>query len=189
MRTLEKVARSIVKVLNELKIDYAIVGGIAVASWGNIRTTRDVDVIMALEEKKIRKLVNALKTENFSISEKDVRDSLKEKTHFTIFDKLSEYRIDAKGAYGEKEIRTLKTKKSVYFGELKGYVASPEDTIANKLAFGSEQDIKDAEGIYVRRMKKLDMRYLEKICRETGVYDDFLEMKKRVKKHLRELKK
>ena len=37
------------------------------------------------------------------------------------------------------------------------YVASPEDMIANKLVFGSEQDIKDAEGIYVRQFDNLDM--------------------------------
>ncbi|MFH1774726.1 MAG: DUF6036 family nucleotidyltransferase [Methanobacteriota archaeon] len=189
MRTLEEVARSIAKILNELKIDYAIVGGIAVSSWGNVRTTRDVDVIVSLEEKDIKKFVRALKKMNFSTTEKDMADALREKTHFTIFDRLSDYHIDAKGAYSEKDIQTLKTKKKVNLGRIKCYLASPEGTIADKLLLDSEQDIKDAEGIYARQMKNLDMRYLKKMCKEIGVYKDFLEMKNRVEKHLQEMKK
>ncbi|MDI6640486.1 MAG: hypothetical protein QMD78_06660, partial [Methanocellales archaeon] len=61
-----------------------------------------------------------------------------------------------------------------------------EDIVANKLVFGSEQDIRDAEGIYVRQMKSLDKEYLEDICRKMGVHGDFLKMKNRVEKHLEE---
>jgi hypothetical protein len=65
------------------------------------------------------------------------------------------------------------------------YLASPEDTIANKLVFGSEQDVKDAEGIYARQLESLDMEYLEEICRNMGVYGDFIKMKEMVERHLK----
>ncbi|HIH97895.1 MAG TPA: hypothetical protein HA346_02675 [Thermoplasmata archaeon] len=65
------------------------------------------------------------------------------------------------------------------------YIASPEDTLANKLLFGSEQDIKDAEGIWVRQ-RNLDIKYLEGRCRTLGVWEEFVEMKKRVAKYLKE---
>jgi hypothetical protein len=40
MRGLEEVVKSIARILEEKKVDYVIVGGIAVSAWGNIRTTR-----------------------------------------------------------------------------------------------------------------------------------------------------
>lgn len=64
------------------------------------------------------------------------------------------------------------------------YVASPEDTIANKLLFGSDQDIKDAEGIYVRQFDNLDMEYLAERCKKLDVLEEFSAMKIRIEKHL-----
>ncbi len=86
MRTLEEVVKEIVKILENLEIDYVIVGGIAVSGWGNIRTTRDVDIIINLERKDIKRLAEALKERDFSVTVEDIKDALKEKTHFTIFD-------------------------------------------------------------------------------------------------------
>ncbi|MFQ6063836.1 MAG: hypothetical protein ACE5J9_11800 [Methanosarcinales archaeon] len=50
---------------------------------GNIRTTKDVDVIISLKIEKIKELVYALKKRNFSVREEDIKDALKEKSHFT----------------------------------------------------------------------------------------------------------
>jgi hypothetical protein len=184
MRTLEEMLREIVEILNKTNINYVIVGGIAVSSWGNVRTTRDVDIILLLNEENLKKLVKVLKDSNFLITEEDIRIAIKEKSHFTIFDKLSIYHIDAKGVYGIKESESLRNKRKISLDGLDCWIASPEDTIANKLLFGREQDIKDAEGIYVRQLKRLDMELLEKRCKELGVWGEFLDMKKKVEKYL-----
>ncbi len=186
MRTIEDVVRGISEILLEAGVDYVIVGGVAVSGWGNVRTTRDVDIIMDLREKDIASLSDALKKEGFDVMADDIRDAMKEKGHFTIFDTRSDYHIDAKGCYGEKEKRSLKEKKAVDLWGIRIFIASPEDTIANKLVFGSEQDIRDAEGIYVRQMEKLDLNYLEEICRKMGVSGDLESLKQRVEKSLGE---
>ncbi|MFQ5975849.1 MAG: DUF6036 family nucleotidyltransferase [Candidatus Hydrothermarchaeales archaeon] len=182
MRTLEELVKDITKILEEQKIEYVIVGGVAVAGWGNIRTTRDVDIIINLKEKQIKPLESALKKEELDATEDEIKEALREKTHFTIFDKKSEYHIDAKGYYTEKEKRSLETKKAVKLWGKKIYIASPEDIIANKLVFGSQQDIKDAEGILVRQTEKLNHKYLEEICKEMGVHGDLEKLKIRVNK-------
>ena len=110
-RTLEDVTVEISRVLNDLGIDYVIVGGIAVASWGNLRTTRGVDIIMSLEEGTVEKLVEALRAHDFLTSVWDVEAALRERSHFTISDKLSVYHVDAKGVYTAKEAESLKRKK------------------------------------------------------------------------------
>ncbi len=184
MRRIEEVIRAITKILEEEKVDYVIVGGIAVAAWGNIRTTRDVDIILFINEKDADALEGALKKEKFSIQAEDIRDALKERSHFTIFDDLSEYYMDAKGIYSENDRLTLKRRREVNLADFGFYIASPEDTIANKLLFGSDQDMRDAEGIYVRQFGNLDMAYLEERCKKLEVYDDFLRMKERVERSM-----
>jgi predicted nucleotidyltransferase len=181
MRGLEEVTKEAAKVLKRLGIEYVIVGGVAVAGWGNIRTTRDVDVILSLKVKDVKKIVRAFKDRGFSVGENDILAALKEESHFTIFDKNSEYHIDAKGVYGENERRALKRRRKVSLKGIDVYIASPEDIIVNKLLVGGEQDLKDAEGIYIRQLGKLDMRYLKETCREAGVQKELAKLVSRVK--------
>jgi hypothetical protein len=98
-------------------------------------------------------------------------------------------RLDIKGIYNENDRITLKRRRRVSLANFEFYVASPEDTSANKLLFGSEQDVKDAEGIYVRQLDNLDMAYLEDRCEQLEVLDEFLTMKTRVERQIREEEK
>ncbi len=186
MRSIEEVVKSITRILEEKKVDYVIVGGIAVSAWGNIRTTRDVDILLLLNKEDANELEVALKRERFSIQAGDILDALKQRSHFTIFDELSEYHIDAKGIYSENDRLTLTRRRKVSLADFALYVASPEDLIANKLLVGSEQDIKDAEGMYARQFDNLDMAYLEVRCMSLEVNEEFLTMKKRVERTLHE---
>jgi hypothetical protein len=182
MRRIEDLVKDITSILEEKKVDYVIVGGIAVAAWGNIRTTRDVDIIVLIDGKEADELEEALKKEKFSIQAEDIRAALKERSHFTIFDDLSEYYIDGKGIYSVNDRITLERRRKVRLADFEFYVASPEDIIANKLLFGSEQDVKDAEGIYARQFDNLDMAHLEARCERLEVKEEFLSMKRRVER-------
>ncbi len=182
-RTLEDIVTDIAKIMKKLDIDYAIVGGIAVVCWGNIRTTRDVDVIMDLKHEKIQEFVDVLCANGFSIDEYEIQEALKEKSHFTIFDTLSVYHIDAKGAYGAGEKQTIKTERKIDNNGVEILMASPEDTIINKLIFAREHDINDAIGIYVRQTGKLDEKYIEENAKKRGVYDELLKIKDKIKKY------
>lgn len=186
MRSIEAVVKSIVMILEEEDLEYVIVGGIAVSAWGNIRTTRDVDILLLLNEGDANDLEVALKRERFSIQAEDIVDALKQRSHFTIFDEVSEYHLDAKGIYSENDRLTLSRRRKVNLADFAFYVASPEDLIANKLLFGSEQDIKDAEGMYARQFDSLDRAYVEGRCKRLEVYEDFLRMKERVERTLEE---
>ncbi|MDI6885988.1 MAG: hypothetical protein QMD22_06540 [archaeon] len=84
----------------------------------------------------------------------------------------------------ENDLITLKRRRKVSLADFEFYVASPEDMIANKLLFGSEQDIKDAEGIYVRQFDNLDMGYLAERCKKLDVFEEFSAMKRRVERYM-----
>nr|MDO8098516.1 hypothetical protein [Candidatus Njordarchaeota archaeon] len=103
-RTIEDLTKELAATLKQLGIKYAIVGGIAATSWGNIRTTLDIEVVMDIKEKVATVLVSALSKRSFSLNEEDIVRAVREKSHFTMFDDKSVLHIDAKGAYGPREL-------------------------------------------------------------------------------------
>jgi hypothetical protein len=186
-RTIEDLTKELATTLKQLGIKYAIIGGIAATSWGNIRTTLGIDVVLDIKEKDATSLVGVLTQRSFSLREEDIVRALREKTHFTIFDDRSVLHIDAKGSYGARELQTLRTRRKVLIDETECYLASPEDMIANKLFSGSGQDIRDAEGIYARQYEHLDMNSLRSEAERLGVAEELTKMEKRVRKRLDDL--
>lgn len=55
----------IFKILNENKIKYIIVGGMAVNFYGIPRATYDIDLLLYLEDKNLKKFLNLLKAWGF----------------------------------------------------------------------------------------------------------------------------
>ncbi len=179
MRKIEEILTLVCNFLNENRVEYVIVGGMAVLFYGNPRTTLDVDYVIQLSDKNIPALVKFLQDNGFFADEYDMRAALEEKSHCTVEDKETMFRLDIKGVYSEMDERVLRNKKKLKFDDTVIYIASPEDTIANKLLFSREQDIKDALGIYVRQYNVLNMEYLTDVCKKIGVYNTLLDLKKR----------
>jgi hypothetical protein len=170
--------------LNEEGVVYVVVGGLAVLFYGIPRTTMDIDIIIAMDMPKVKRFVEILKENDFFADEEDIKVAFEEESHATIEDKTSMIRLDIKGIYNENDQITLKRRRKVRLADFEFYVASPEDIIANKLLFGSEQDVKDAEGIYARQFDNLDMAYLEERCARLEVNEEFSSMKRRVERRI-----
>ena len=187
MRSIEKILKLVCEFLNEEKVLYVVVGGLAVLFYGIPRTTMDIDLIIKMDIDETKRFAQFLMENDFFADAEDIKTAFGEKSHATIEDKTSMIRLDIKGIYGENDMITLKRRREVNLADFVFFVASPEDTIANKLLFGSEQDMKDAEGIYARQFDNLDMAYLEERCKKLGVYDEFLTMKKRVERRMQEV--
>lgn len=181
MKKIEEVLETTTEFLNQKDIDYVFVGGIAVIVYGNPRTTVDLDLIVQMDEEDIEDFALYLRKEDFFCDPRDMKEAFRNGTHFSAEEKESLFRLDIKGVYDSGARRTLRNRKKVEYDGIKMYIASPEDTIAHKLLYGSEQDIEDAESIYVRQEEKLDHGYLEKVCQEIGVGEELEEMKKEVR--------
>lgn len=187
MRSMNEILQLVCKFLNEEKIVYVVVGGLAVLFYGIPRTTMDIDIIIAMDTGETKRFAEFMNENDFSADEEDIKTAFEEKSHATIEDKSSMVRLDIKGIYGENDRITLERRRKVNLADFEFYVASPEDTFANKLLFGSEQDVKDAEGIYARQFENLDMAYLEKRCKRLDVFEDFSAMKRRVERRMKEV--
>jgi len=186
MRNIEEILKLVCEFLNEEKVAYVVVGGLAVLFYGIPRTTMDIDLIIEMDTSNTKGFVEFLQGNDFFADEEDIKTAFEEKSHATIEDKTSMIRLDIKGIYGENDMIALKRRRKLNFADFVFYVASPEDIIANKLLFGSEQDVKDAEGIYARQFENMDMAYLEERCKKIEVYEEFLTLKRRVERSMKE---
>jgi hypothetical protein len=144
----------------------------------------DLDLILRISEDEIPKLAEFLTRKDFWVNAEELKTALREKTHCTILDKKSLFRLDIKGIYTEADRRTFERRIPFEYKGIKIYIATAEDLIASKLLYGSEQDMKDAEAIYIRQFEKLDMKYLEKICKEMGVSRELAKLKRKLKPFL-----
>jgi hypothetical protein len=186
MRSMNEILKLVCEFLNEEKVVYVVVGGLAVLFYGIPRTTMDIDLIIKMDIDGTKRFAQFLTENDFFADEEDIKTAFGEKSHATIEDKTSMIRLDIKGIHSENDMITLKRRRKVSLADFVFFVASPEDTIANKLLFGSEQDMKDVEGIYARQFDNLEMAYLEGRCERLEVYEEFLTMKRRVERRMKE---
>ncbi len=152
--------RTIFKELNELGIDYLVVGGLAMNFHGVPRMTYDVDLMILLQPENIRKLTSQLRAwgykpkvpielEDFATEAKRpswIREKgMKALNFYAEGLPIGEIDIviDCPISYVELKNRSVK----VELGEVKVPVVSIHDLIQLKKEAGRKQDIADIESL------------------------------------------
>lgn len=180
MRDLEEVVRDACAVFSTLRIRYVIVGGVAVNLLGRARSTFDVDAIADMSRVGAERLVKAFRRRCFEVSLEDIEEALRERSHFSVFDSKSGYRIDCKGVYTVNEKRALSERRRLRVAGRLIFVDSAEDLIVMKLLYGSDQDVLDAESVYARQWSRLNMRMIAAMARTLGVSREWDSLRRRV---------
>src|SRR5713226_722767 len=83
-------------ILEDLSIPYCITGGYAVSVWGRPRGTFDIDVVVELQAKNLKPLVQHLRELSSSgyIEERTAQDAIREGKEFNYFHPESGIKID-----------------------------------------------------------------------------------------------
>ena len=186
MRSMDELLRIACGYLNEHSTEYVIVGGMTVIAYGAPRTTMDADFIIRMEIEDMKNFAVFLGENGFFSEPEDIEIAMKEKSHFSAIDKKTPLRLDIKGVYNEMDRRTLENRRVMEFNGTEIYLARPEDVILGKLLYGSDQDMRDAESIYVRQLPVLDIRYLKEVCAAEGLSERLDEMRGNVERYLPE---
>ena len=158
----------IVKILDKLKIPYAITGGVAVSIWGRVRTTADVDIIVELAPQNISILAKELLQfdKDAYVSEEAIMEAFKHRGEFNFVDPNSGLKADfwiVKDYFAEEEIKRAVAK------DIQGYkvnFVSPEDLILSKLLWykssESTRQLEDIESIL--SITTVDLHYLKRLA-------------------------
>lgn len=163
----ENLLTKVAKILGGLDIPYLVTGGIAVATWGRVRATLDIDIVIEIEESKISQLVKALKKLSKSgyIDEAMARTALENEGEFNFIDPSTGLKVDfwiKKNELFSKNEFDRKIPKN--FGDQKVYFICPEDLIIEKLRWyklgESSKHLEDIESVF--KISKVDLVYIKK---------------------------
>ncbi len=162
-------------IFEELGISYYITGGVAAISYGEPRTTQDLDLVMAISPDVIDRLSDALTEAGFYVPGIDDVKSGRMRT-LQIIEMESISRADLVVA-GTDEFERLKftRRRVIEFEGTALYFASPEDVILNKLRWrqrsGSEKQWRDVLGVLKVQAENLDYGYMREWAEQLGLVD------------------
>jgi len=166
-------------ILEKLKIDYAVTGGMAIYVWGRPRFTSDIDIIIELAPTQADALVAVLKLlYKAGYVERDaVERAMRRNGEFNFIDgRTGVNKSGFSKAQLSRRVKRVVRKQKVYF-------VSAEDLILSKLLWHRESEsskqLQDVESI-VKIQKKLDWKYLRKWAKIQSTFEilNSLKMKK-----------
>jgi hypothetical protein len=164
LEAFESLVRRVVTCFNGVGLDYMFTGALAVSYYGRARTTRDVDVVVAVSGREWRsKLISALKDAGIGVDEKKIDDALKSGYEIVTFkDCKSPLTVDVIVSEAE-----LKKRAGSVLG-LKTFYQTPEDLILAKLRMikatvPRERALKDEEDVKaILKFTKVDVEAVKK---------------------------
>jgi predicted nucleotidyltransferase len=162
--SLERLLAPLVRLLEANHISYAIIGGYAVAAWGEVRATRDVDFLCSILD--LGGLRSALQAGGYSFEHRtgDLDDPVSEVIRIEVGSAESLYEIDVLAGIRGAPPGVLQRSRTVLLENVSLKVAGPEDMIILKLMGGSPLDIEDACSILRIQNQRIDHELLRQIC-------------------------
>lgn len=132
--------KRVVENLDSGKFKYILTGSMAMSFYSVPRMTRDSDIVIQLMAKDIDRFYE-LFSENFFLDINMIRDCVKQKMMFNIFDKETLFKIDCIIKL-ENEYEDLKfqRKLKMKINEFELFVISVEDLIISKLYWAKDSE-------------------------------------------------
>lgn len=169
--------------LEAQQLDYALVGGLAFALWGQPRTTFDVDLVVAGGADRVEPLRSAIRQEAAFLLEPE---TLSLPPHTFV---LRAHVLDAPSAEPDVILvdflfldplltqEILRRRVAVDLAGRQVWICSAEDLILLKLIAGREKDLLDAKGVLRARSDRLDFAYLEPWVERLGCQQKWVQVK------------
>lgn len=178
MVKIEDVFVALIKLFSKHKIPYMVVGGFAVAFWGEPRLTKDIDLVLATSKDILSKLVDILRDNNYVFHYEELKMLAKLSNRFTIADATNTFRIDLWVPQTYFEEQAFKRRLNKKYNGKKILLISPEDLILFKLLADRTKDIDDIKGILARQKGKLDRNYLTLWAKSLNKYKRLKKLEK-----------
>lgn len=160
---------AITSFLNSHHISYMVTGAWSVIYYGRPRASHDIDFVVDIKPKDIKRVVTELKelSESYSFQESAVESAVKKGFMFNILHLPTYLKLDFWLLTDDPfDTVRFKRKRVVNILENKMVLASPEDTILQKLRWNkispTEKSFVDAAFVYQIQKKNLNFNYINK---------------------------
>jgi hypothetical protein len=183
-RELEDFFAYVVSVLERLNIPYMVVGGFAAITYGEIRFTADVDIVVDMRYSHVDSFVAAFPIPDYYVSREGILDSLARRYPFNVIQPHTGAKVDLVPLSEDLRGRVTFTRRQrIVYDEVTGraaYFATAEDIVVAKLhayqETGSEKHLRDARGIVVTQWGRLNLDEVTRWARAARVEEIWLAL-------------
>lgn len=167
----ERALADVAKVLRGLDAPAAVIGGIAVITWGRARSTGDVDVAVYAPVEAVDEVSRVFADAGFVAREPDAVAFARESFVLLLEHAATGIPIDVSLAQLDFERRALEASEERAFGSVSIPVPGVSDLVIYKLLAGRPRDLEDVEAL-IALGYELDTEHIE---RELDQFDELLE--------------
>ena len=163
----QELLKKIIQALEASCIEYMVTGSVASSLHGEPRSTHDIDLVVAIKEADVGKLIKIFHRPRFYLDRESVFAAIANKDMFNLIDAEEGGKIDFWMLTDDQFDRSRFSRRQKE--KVMGFhmqVSTPEDIILAKLKWaklsgGSEKQFTDALRVYEVQSKNLDMDYLK----------------------------
>lgn len=171
-----EILRDVAEKLNGAGIPYMISGSVAMNYYAQPRMTRDIDVVVTLENNDVDRFISLFE-KDYYVDGETVKAEVERRGMFNLINNRYILKIDFILLKDEAiHCEGFKRRKKVTVDGFEVWMISPEDLVIQKLLWAkdsrSEMQIRDV-GNMVRICSEMDMRYLGKWLDELGLKEMF----------------
>jgi hypothetical protein len=175
-RTYREFAASIIETLESLGLQYAISGSFASSTYGEARTTMDIDISIVLPEPDVNRLVEAIQKLGYYVSHDAIVDAMIQSMPFNIIDASSGYKADMFLVVPTPLEQSIlaRSRRVAYDTTINATAVlySPEDVVIYKLKYflmgRSQKHLRDISAILIVQGEALDHDYIARWAQEIG---------------------
>lgn len=158
---LRKALSLTVKVFRESRVAYALVGAWALAVWGRVRATQDLDFLVLVDGPGLERLAARMVRSGMAIDEGwlEINPMLRGSQLRLRSDGISVDLMRPRDAQDEQALRRRRKRR------LEGryyWFPAPEDLILQKIKAGRPRDFEDVVSVVERCRRELDRPYLRR---------------------------
>lgn len=177
--------RTLVEALEDLDVRYALAGSIASTVYGEPRSTRDIDVVAALEPGDVRRLAERLTEPEHFLDPVAARQAVREEGPFNILHVTSGMKIDVFPPVDRLARRQIEGAVRITVEpDLRPRFSPPAELILQKLRYyregGSDKHLRDIAAMLQISGERIDRSLVSEWAREDGTLDLWREILERV---------
>jgi predicted nucleotidyltransferase len=161
----EQTLLKIDRVCCQHRLEYVVIGGVAIMYYLQYRATRDIDISLCLDLQQIEPVGDILLHHFDPIFDQPLEFFGR---HFVLplIDPQTQIRVDVSAGLGGFERMAVAHAKRVRFAQVEINICSIEDLIIFKLVAARPIDLADAEMLVQKYQPELDKQYLLQIAYE-----------------------